>query len=752
MTSFQRQDWTLFRNLGTLGQKAGVDLARLRRLVIKELVDNALDIGAKVDLERHPEGRGYIIEDDGPGIPGTPEQIADLFSIGRPLTSSKLRVPSRGALGNGLRVVAGAVLASDGALVVETRGMRLDLRFHDDGRTTVASNHPSPVRGTRIYLRLGAEVPKDHHDLMWGEQAIAFRDATSASYKGTTSCWWYDSDSFFELLLSAGDLPVPDLVARFDRLAAKVKSIPSFPTCGSMTRAQSESLLQWMRSESKPLKPERLVTREKTTTARIPGILTIRPGRGKFAAEVPYVVEAQAIASTDGDDDLLVYVNGTPITGRVTCYREKGTTLVVYGAGLHSRIERVSKEKFTLWINVITPAMPITTDGKEPDFHRIFEAVSKAARKATAVLKRSIKKSAGSQKDIICAHLPSAVAKASGNGTYRYSLRQLYYAVRPLLPEATLDYKYFATIITEYEAEYGELAGMYRDPRGVLYHPHTGDLLPIGTISVEDYQRPAFTFHRILYIEKEGFFEILRQAKWPERNDCALLSSKGFASRAVRDVLDLLVADDSEEIQVFCIHDADASGTLIYQALQEATRARPGRKVEIINLGLEPWEAVKLRLEVEHFTAKKPPAVARYVRRYSDENVDDTDWVSWLRGQRVELNSMTSPAFLAWLDSKMKPYVKQGKLVPPHQILTERLKSFTSAALRREISAQILAEQGFEDKVTQAMEEQDLAIDAKEVREALRRNPAQHWSEVVREKAGEMVRSRAAPPLCADDA
>jgi hypothetical protein len=24
MTSFQRQDWTLFRNLGTLGQKAGV--------------------------------------------------------------------------------------------------------------------------------------------------------------------------------------------------------------------------------------------------------------------------------------------------------------------------------------------------------------------------------------------------------------------------------------------------------------------------------------------------------------------------------------------------------------------------------------------------------------------------------------------------------------------------------------------------------------------------------------------------------
>jgi len=744
MTTFQREDWTLFRNLGTLGQKAGVDIARLRRLVIKELVDNALDIGAWVKLDRNAMG-GYIIEDDGPGIPGTPEQIAELFSIGRPLTSSKLRVPSRGALGNGLRVVAGAVLASDGALVVETKGMRLDLLFHDDGTTTIASRHPSSVRGTRIHLHLGAEVPSDRGDLLWGEQAISFRRTSSSNYKGTTSCFWYDSDSFFELLLSAGDLPLTSLVARFDKLASKVHTIPSLQgqTCGSMSRAQSEALLEWMRAESKPIKPEKLVTKEKTTTARIPGVLTLRPGRGRHTAEVPYMVEAQAIASKDGEDDLMVCVNGTPITGRVTCYREKGTTLVVYGAGLRHRIERVSKEKFTLWINVVTPAMPITTDGKEPDFLRIFDTVTKAVRKATAVLKSTIKKSQGSQKDTICDHLLDAVTKASGNGKYRYSLRQLYYAVRPLLPEATLDYKYFATVITEYEADHGELAGMYRDPRGVLYHPHTGELIPIGTIAVEDYQRPAFTFHRILYIEKEGFFEILRQAKWPEKNDCALLSSKGFASRAVRDVLDLLVADESEEIQIFCIHDADASGTLIYQALQEATRARPGRKVKIVNLGLEPWEAVAMGLEVEQFSAKKPPAVASYVRRYSDydDDSDGTDWVDWLRGQRVELNSMTSPAFLAWLDRKMKPYTAQGKLVPPAPVLAEKLESYTSAALRQEIAARILAEHNFEDEVAQALKGQDFSLETGEVRAALAKNPTQHWSDVVRQKAGQLVRS-----------
>ena len=54
-----------------------------------------------------------------------------------------------------------------------------------------------------------------------------------------------------------------------------------------------------------------------------------------------------------------------------------------------------------------------------------------------------------------------------------------------------------------------------------------------------------------------------------------------------------------EPIQVFCIHDADGPGTLIYEALQGATKARPEREVEVINLGLEPWEAMELGLQPE---------------------------------------------------------------------------------------------------------------------------------------------------------
>ncbi len=102
----------------------------LPRLVIKEIADNGLDNGAEVKIRSLPENSGYVIEDDVKGIDGSPEDIARLFSIGRPMVSTKqLRLPTRGALGNGLRVIAGAVLASGGSLVITTRNRRIGRRL-----------------------------------------------------------------------------------------------------------------------------------------------------------------------------------------------------------------------------------------------------------------------------------------------------------------------------------------------------------------------------------------------------------------------------------------------------------------------------------------------------------------------------------------------------------------------------------------------------------------------------------------------
>lgn len=74
----ERPDWTLFRSLATLSQKAGVPVRLLRRLALKELVDNALDACCASPVARllvkisEPTPGVYVIEDMGPGIDGPP--------------------------------------------------------------------------------------------------------------------------------------------------------------------------------------------------------------------------------------------------------------------------------------------------------------------------------------------------------------------------------------------------------------------------------------------------------------------------------------------------------------------------------------------------------------------------------------------------------------------------------------------------------------------------------------------------------
>jgi hypothetical protein len=148
------------------------------------------------------------VEDNGRGIDGTPEEIAQLFSIARPLVSTKLlRLPTRGALGNGLRLVAGAVLASEGSLVVVTRNRRIVLRPERDGTTSVVSVEPAkfPV-GTRVELSFGPALPSDADALHWARIACKLA-APGQTYAGKSSPWWYDATQWVRC--SAPPTPAP---------------------------------------------------------------------------------------------------------------------------------------------------------------------------------------------------------------------------------------------------------------------------------------------------------------------------------------------------------------------------------------------------------------------------------------------------------------------------------------------------------------------------------------------------------------
>ena len=562
---FTQPDWQLFTNINTLPQQAGVSKHLLPKLVAKELTDNALDTGAQVDIFHENDGMfedTIVIKDFGEGFPGDNEAIANIFSINRPLTSSKrFRLPMRGALGNGLRVVVATAYCTNGSIFIATKGRKLQLFPQDDGHTTFEE--------VESYLEEGTEVKVILPDNFFGEGILDWANLAlemnqGEQYSGLTNPFWYDSDSFYNLLLSTPDeIRVADFVVYFEKITAtKAKKIireldtnlESFQL-NKLSREDADLLLEALRSHSKAIKAQKLGF--VGTLERFPayqksyGLLNLKTTKGKFDAEIPFVVEAYA--DLDGKGEGQFFVNKTPITGDVDIqYYEK--RISIYGCGLSRNMEAAKlSENPSFRVNVITPYMPIVSNGKEPDLSVMEDEIVEAIRKVANQLKkhsraeqnpfRFPKEKAPSQKKVVIENIETAIDKASGNGQYRYSLRQLYYVMRPIVMEHTgkeLKYANFNNIITDFEYESGEdLRGVYRDERGTLLHPHTHQETKLGTKNIEKYQRPVFNFNKILYSEKEGFFEILKDARFCEKHDCALLTSKGFASRAARDVIDL---------------------------------------------------------------------------------------------------------------------------------------------------------------------------------------------------------------------
>ena len=748
---FEREDWELFRTPDGLSAKAGVPRDKIASLVAKELMDNGLDESESCDVGLLDDNAGFFVQNNGPGL--DPAQVANLFSIKRPLKSTKLlRLPSRGALGNGLRVVAGAVLATGGNLRVSTRSQTLNLIPLADGTTTAEVIGTYDGEGTRVEVQLGSDAGHiNFGTLIWASRAKIF--SGGERYKGKTSPWWYTSIDFHELCLAAKNTTVRDLVSQFEGCGnSKLGTITTGfkgKQASDVTLEEAKVLLDRMKDVSDPVKASRLGYCDTQTMEDNLGYYAKVVGTFKLkshpeTAEIPYVIEAWTRFGEQAE--IYVHVNRTPITGEVAAHHSK-TNLRLSGCNLSDEgyvysID-IGQRPAKVFLNILTPYMPITTNGKSPNFRYLRNGIKEAIEKSVRKAKRNAPKgSARSQKAIIREHLDEGMERAGGG--HRYSQRQLFYSIRPFLiaelgKEPNFDT--FKGIITDIENEIGhDLPGMYRDDRGTIYHPHKHETISLGTRMVESYQPPDWTFNKVLYIEKEGFFQILLDEKWPEKHDCALLTSKGQATRAAKDLIDGL-RNSKEEIMFFCIHDADAAGTMIYQALQDETKARPARKVIVINLGLEPWEAFEMGLEPEKVIRKdenKRRPVADYV---------PTEWANWLQNNRVELNTMSTPQFLQWLDYKMENLGK-GKMIPPDTVLAKELHENARQMLAQQIMDGILKEHDAEGQIGQAFEKLKPVLDekakelAKDVTEDLEKKPDQSWRDPVLKVAHDLVERR----------
>ena len=156
---------------------------------------------------------------------------------------------------------------------------------------------------------------------------------------------------------------------------------------------------------------------------------------------------------------------------------------------------------------------------------------------------------------------------------------------------------------------------------------------------------------------------------------CLLTSCKGFTTRAGRDLIDA-IAETTEPVKVFWVHDADSAGTLIQHTVQHATlgAGRPedrDHRPRASALGRHGARARCRACAGQHRKDGKPKRrpIGDYVRERKDRRQwRDLGTVAATR--RIELNAFTSAELIDWLDRKMAKH-RAGKLIPPDDILID---------------------------------------------------------------------------------
>ncbi len=403
-----RPDTTLFTTLDGLTKQTGEPAERLRRLMCKELADNALDA---CDAAGRPgqatiEKRGndtYVVTDRGDGIDS--DDLAGLFTVHRPMVSTKyLRKPERGALGTGLRIAVGCVVAAGGTVEVITRGKRTVLRPRRVGPTEMVTvSSALDATGTTLIVNLGPAIPDDDDDLSLAKAAIEIAIcAAGTPYARQPSPHWLDSIAFFEvlMLIEPDTVTVRQIVEMFDGCSGARGGKLAAPfgknrLARSMSEADAAALLLSMQTAAREVKhtalcPVGFAAFDTGDYDYCRASSTFTHGSHAPKAEIPFIVEAWVCATTRKGTSVEIeqaFTNRTPIVGdTISGHRSTWDqkTLRLSGCGMdHYAIgEDWPLGDFRAVLHVISPFIPLLSIGKRPNFQPFLSTIESALRRA----------------------------------------------------------------------------------------------------------------------------------------------------------------------------------------------------------------------------------------------------------------------------------------------------------------------------------------------------------------------------------
>jgi hypothetical protein len=148
----------------------------------------------------------------------------------------------------------------------------------------------------------------------------------------------------------------------------------------------------------------------------------------------------------------------------------------------------------------------------------------------------------------------------------------------------------------------------------------------------------------------------------------AVIASEGFATEAARIIFKR--ANKDGNYQLFVLHDADPSGYNIARMLRDETRRMPGYHVDVTDIGLNLEDALAMDFECEEFTRKNalPEMLAlnEVERKYfTGRQAGKKAWIC----KRVELNAMSAPQLIGYIETKLVEAGATEKVLPPADVV-----------------------------------------------------------------------------------
>jgi hypothetical protein len=326
-------------------------------------------------------------------------------------------------------------------------------------------------------------------------------------------------------------------------------------------------------------------------------------------------------------------------------------------------------------------------------------------------------------------------------GTYSSVMaRQVFYVIRELINihegidigESNNIYNTFTQkIVTKYQDGNSKYDAIFNERRGYFYDIFFNSETPLATKEVLEFCSKKFKniiteqktliydipynqlYGHVLFIEKQGFTQLLKESGLLKELNLALICSQGFGTRASKKLIQYF---NRIGIKVYCLHDCDLSGNRIFHNLANKSETFKA-DLNVIDIGINVSDVTNYQKLPESYKSKK--SYSKVLDSLSSEERDFFGGTKVNENEysyrRCEINSFTNDEIIGFIRDKIKPI----DVVPSFEVLQNCIH-IDKTALAKEI---LFSKYGHELAKSINLDTQGLTKRIMEIRNS------EHWTD-----------------------